>query len=67
MLLDPSRRAFLAQKREEIARGRPQGSQNLEKAIPKSMQKMMPKKDTKCIPKAFQNDAKTDNKIIDVS
>ena len=29
----------------------PKGSKKLEKAIPKSMQKMMPKKDTKCIPK----------------
>ena len=33
------------------------------KAIQKSMQKMMPKKDTKCIPKAFQNYAKTDSSI----
>ena len=35
------------------------------KAIQKSMQKIIPKKDTKCIPKAFQNYAKTDtNKLI---
>ena len=37
------------------------------KAIQTSMQKMMPKKDTKCIPKAFQNYAKTDTKIFDLS
>ena len=37
------------------------------KAIQTSMQKMMPKKDTKCIPKAFQNYAKTDTQIIDLS
>ena len=37
------------------------------KAIQTSMQKMMPKKDTKCIPKAFQNYAKTDTQITDLS
>ena len=37
----------------------PKGSKKPEKAIPKSMQKIMPKKDTKCIPKAFQNGCQT--------
>ena len=67
MLLDPPRRAFLVQKCEEIAQGCPKGSRNLEKAIPKSMQKIMLEKIIKCVPKAFQNDAKTDIKIMDLS
>ena len=66
MLLDPPRRAFLVPKCEEIAGGRPKGSRNPEKAIPKSMQKMILEKDTKCIPKAFQHDAKTDTNIFDL-
>ena len=50
----------------KVRRKRLGSSKNPEKAIPKSMQKMMPEKDTKCIPKAFQNHAKTDTKIIDL-
>ena len=65
MLLELPRRAFLVQKCEEIAWGRPKGSKNPEKKHPKIFEKMMPKKVTKCIPKAFQNDAKTDTKIIE--
>ena len=65
MLLEPPRRAFLVQKREEIAQGHSKGSKNPENAIPKSMEKIRPKKYTKFIPKAFQNHAKTDTKIID--
>ena len=50
----------------KVRRKRLGSSKNPEKAIPKSMQNMMPEKDTKCIPKAFQNHAKTDTKIIDL-
>ena len=46
--------------------GAPKGSKKPEKAISKSMQKMLPKKETKCIPKAFQSDAKTDARLIDL-
>ena len=65
MLLDPPRRAFLVQKREEIAQGHSKGSKNPENAIPKSMEKIRPNKDTKFIPTAFQKHAKAHNKIID--
>ena len=54
MLLDPPRRAFLVQKCEEIAWGRPKGSKNPEKAIPKSMQKNMPEK----LPNIYQKPSK---------
>ena len=50
----------------KVRRKRLGSSKNPEKASPKSMQNMMPEKDTKCIPKAFQNHAKTDTKIIDL-
>ena len=60
------RRAFLVQKREEIAQGHSKGSKNPENAIPKSMEKIRPKKYTKFIPKAFQHHAKMDTKIIDL-
>ena len=50
----------------KVRRKRLGSSKNPEKAIPKSMQNMMPEKDTKCIPKAFQNHAKTDTKIVDL-
>ena len=46
--------------------GSPKRIQKSGKGHPKSIQKTMPKKDTECIPKAFQNDAKTDTKIIDL-
>ena len=64
--LGSPRRAFLVQKREEIAQGHSKGSKNPENAIPKSMEKIRPKTYTKFIPKAFQNHAKTDTKIIDL-
>ena len=50
----------------KVRRKRLGSSKNPEKAIPKSMQKIMPKKDTKCVPKAFQSDAQTDAKLIDL-
>ena len=50
----------------KVRRKRLRSSKSPEKAIPKSMQKMMPEKDTKCIPKAFQNHAKTDTTIVDL-
>ena len=60
------RRAFLVQKREEIAQGHSKGSKNPENAIPKSMEKIRPKQNTKFIPNAFQNHTKTDTKIVDL-
>ena len=58
---------FWSKSAKQSPRGAQKDPKIRKKAIQKSMQKMMPKKDTKCIPKAFQNYAKTDTKIFDLS
>ena len=54
MLLEPPRRAFLVQKREEIAQGHSKGSKNPENAVPKSMEQIRPKN----IPNLYQKPSK---------